>query len=144
MGIISKTILITGTFALGYCIAGGCDSPKTQVKSNYIVTEPRPDTPVVGSGEVSIDYVTSKNFDGLLFTNAATGEKGFLMRDQWNGGKHWSYVNLEMELANPVKTVAVYQGRTAQTSAESSEGLLTRLLRKAENFVHEQIDETSN
>lgn len=135
MGLFGKLILATVAFGAGYYV--GKDKCFPEYKQGLVFAS-RSNSPIIGPADVALDYVTARNFEGVVVTHVDTGEKGFLARNDWSG--KLSYFGLEAELTPPVQTMSLYHPQGVQLSQPStSTGIVSKILQQADQLVHRYI-----
>lgn len=140
MGIIGKTILVGAAVGFGYYLANS--HAEKAPRENATLEAKRGGRSIAGPQDLSIDHVVSEKFDGLVFTNAATGERGFLVKTpSFDGSSRFSYLPLEFDIPSPAEVTPLYQapGMNGFRSEDYHAGSgIKSLFKKIDRFIYDQ------
>lgn len=146
MGLITKTIIGLGLLGTGLAVGHyyGAQSKAVSLEQSISSIEQLPAVPrnVIGPQEISLDYVVSQSFTGLLFTDKQNSHQGFLYRAPLvaRSGSRLLYMELDTPLSDSAKVQQLYgsvAGEKKDEKYEMGTGIVS-LFRKVDQFIYEK------
>jgi len=145
MGLITKTIVGLGLLGTGLAVGHYYGAQSKAVSSEQSISSieqlPVPRN-VIGPQEITLDYVVSQSFTGLLLTDKQNSHQGFLYRAPLvaRSGSRLLYMELDTPLSDSAKVQHLYgyaAGEKKDEKYEMGTGIVS-LFRKVDQFIYEK------